>query len=127
MKRIVFCSIISLAVAFLVPDSQAREKSEAFIVSFFDDHVKVISPDLLSKDSYVIIKNKTLSKLVARLEAPIGNIIEQVAIQAQDQASYSLASGVGKQIFLVPLSPASQEVELIIGKMAYEIPAKNQN
>lgn len=127
MKRIILFSIITFAVSNLVPAAHGREKAEAFIVSFFDDHVKVLSPDQLSKDGYVIIKNKTLSKLVARLEAPIGNIIEQVAIKAQDQASYSLASGVGKRIFLIPLSPASQEVELITGKMAYEIPAKNQN
>lgn len=105
----------------------AREKSEAFMVYYLNDHVKVVSPDKLPKDGHVIIENKTLSKLLGRLEAPLGKIIEQVAIEANSRASYSLANAKGNRIFFVPLSPASQEVELIPGKMAYEIPAQNQN
>ncbi len=97
------------------------------MVIFLNDHVKVVAPDKLTKESFVIIENKSLSKLWARIEAPLGNIVEQVAIEAGERASYSLKAAFGQKIYLVPLSPASQEVELIPGKDSYEIPAQNKN
>lgn len=105
--------------------SFAREKSEAFMVLFLGDHVKVVAPDKLNKESFVIIENKTLTKLIGRIEAPLGKIIHQVSIEPSKRASYSLKDASGERPFLVPLSPASQEVELIPGKDSYEIPAQN--
>ncbi len=105
----------------------ARERSEAFMVLFLNDHVKVIAPDKMTKESFVILENKTLTKLVARIEAPLGNIVRQVAVEASERASYSLKDAFGSRVYLVPLSPASQEVELIPGKDSYEIPAQDKN
>ena len=119
--------ILSLLGVYFVAPALSREKSEAFMVYYLNDHVKVVSPDKMLKETFVIIENKTLSKLIGRLEAPLGNIIEQVAIKAGDRSSYSLSKAKGERIFFLPLSPASQEVELIPGKLSYEIPAQNQN
>lgn len=119
--------LIIFCLAAISSVLEAREKSETFMVFFLGDHVKVVSPDKLHRESFVLIENKTLTKLVARIEAPLGNIIEQVAIEASARASYSLKDAFGERIYLVPLSPASQEVELIPGKDSYEIPAQNKN
>ena len=72
----------------------------------------------------VIITNNTHTKLVGRVVTKEGYIIKNVAIEANKSVSVPIKEIKNKRVFFVPLIPAFQDVELILGKKSYEIPPK---
>lgn len=100
----------------------AQQSSEAFTVRMFDNYVQVLTPTQIYPEQSVIIENKTMTKLYARLQSPIGANARYLSISPGQFKSVSIPTkGVDRLIF-VPLTPAFQEVELKIGVPSYEIP-----
>lgn len=110
----------------------AQERASAFIITAHGDYYKVLGPSELvglsnitkERTVAVIIENKTLSKLVGKIESGKKDQVEFVTIEAGDSKSIDLMLKKDHKYYFYPLSPAFQRVELMIGKKAYEIPAK---
>lgn len=124
-----FLFIISFLI---ITFSHAQERSSAFIISSYGDYFKVMGPAELvglakiTKDQTVavIIENKTLSKLVGKIESSIKDQVQFVTVEAGQTKTVDLTLKKNHRYFFYPLSPSFQRVELMIGKKAYEIPPK---
>lgn len=90
----------------------------------FSDRVVVLSPDKMGETLSVIIENQTLSKLIGKISNQNEKILSSVSIPANKTRSFSLSVNKSDQFFFTPLSPAFQEVPLILGSQPYEIPPK---
>ncbi len=102
----------------------AIESLDGFLVSAYDDRFKVISPEKFKASMEVIIENKTLVRLVGKL---VLNNKENVSFLSVDSDQYKKAVvklKKGDVLHFIPLTPAFQEVELIVGNKTYEIPPK---
>lgn len=103
----------------------AGEKSEAFLVTIFDRYVKVISPDKSYSQTSIIIENKTLSTIVGKIQKGKSDLYF-LTLEPQQSKSFQVkipaTQGSQEPLLFVPMSPASQEVQLLIGKKSYEIP-----
>lgn len=106
--------ILSLSVS-------AQEKSDAFLVKVFDSYVRVISPDKNYSMVSVIVENKTLSKVVGKIVKGKTDL-SFITIDPDKTKSVQVKYSKDEPLFFVPLAPASQEVQLIVGKRTYEIP-----
>jgi hypothetical protein len=125
MLKNVILSVSLIAAGFLGSTKTfAIESLDGFLVSAYDDRFKVISPEKFKSPMEVVIENKTLVRLVGKL-----SVNNQVAASflSIDPEKYQTARVVLKKgdiLHFVPLSPAFQEVELIVGNRTYEIPPK---
>lgn len=112
--------------------SFSQERSSAFIITAHGDYFKVLGPaslvglEKITKDQTVavIIENKTLSKLVGKIESSTKDQVQFVTVEAGKTKAIDLPLKKGHRYFFYPLSPSFQSVELMIGKKAYEIPPK---
>lgn len=114
LKYFFFIFAISLS-------SHATERSDAFLVKVYDQFVKVISPDKAYSNISVIIENHTLSTLTGKLVKD-GVDHTFLTIKPDKNKSVTLKYSPNEVINFVPLAPAFQEVQLIVGKKSYEIP-----
>ena len=109
---------LSTSLAFSI------ESSNGFVVTAYDEHFRVVSPEKFRNPMEVIIENKTLVRLIGRI---VINNKSNIAITAVDSDKYQrimVNLRKGDLIHFVPLSPSFQEVELIVGNKIYEIPPK---
>ena len=111
-------------IFFINSELFGLEKSETFVVDYFDNKFKVISPLDISTETTLIINNKGLSRLIGKVQTNEGEVIKFFSINPRDFNAISLRKGFRKRIFLVPLSPAFQTFELVTGQKSYEIPPK---
>ena len=108
----------------LIQPAFAIESLDGFLVSAFDDRFKVVSPAKYKGDMEVIIENKTLVRLVGKLLVNNQKSVQFVSVDPEKYQKLTVKLKKGDILHFVPLSPAFQEVELIIGNKNYEIPAK---
>jgi len=109
---------------FLMGKVMAIESLDGFLVSAYDDRFKVISPEKFKVSMEVVIENKTLVRLVGKL---VINNKENASFISVDSDQYKKAIvklKKGDVLHFIPLTPAFQEVELIVGDKKYEIPPK---
>lgn len=117
MKRINLMIVLYL----FSTSSFAQEYADAFVLEVFDEYVKVLSPKKEAKMVSVVLLNKTLSKLYAKV-ATDDKDLKYMAIEPQKTKSYTISGTDFKKLMFVPLSPTFQEIELVYGRKAYEIP-----
>ena len=117
MKILVLLLTMFPAVAFTAP------KTETFIIQVMDRKISVISPETERKLFSVIVENKSLSDQVARFESK-GRLLKYIAIPSGRSESIEIENTAGTPVVFVPVNPAFQEVELIFGKKAYEVPSQ---
>ncbi len=101
----------------------AESRPDTFIVSMMDRKVQVISPEKIRDIFSVVVENKSLSKLVAKFSTEEGTI-KFISIESGKTETVEIKHNNGAKVFFVPLSPAFQEIELIVGKKEYEIPSQ---
>ncbi len=116
--------LASSLIFFNIFTIRANEKSDAFIVDIFDKKIKVLSVSKYTKGLNVIISNRMLTKLVGQVVTDGGKSISFVAIAPGKYQSVTIDEIKEQRVFFVPLVPAFQEVELVLGKKSYEIPPK---
>ncbi|MBF0360201.1 MAG: hypothetical protein HQK49_04280 [Oligoflexia bacterium] len=120
-----------------------KEYTGSFIVTIYDQYIQVVSPSSTSAgvsastpalaenaalSISVIADNKTLSKLLAKIETEDKKTIAYLNVPAQSAKKTDLKiANKNTKIIFTPLAPAFQEVKLIFGSIPYEIPARNTN
>jgi hypothetical protein len=116
--------ILTLAVLVWSTISHSIESLDGFLVTALDERFKVISPEKFKTTMDVVIENKTLVRLVGKLV--INNTINSNYFSIEPEKYQKVVINIKKndRIHFYPLSPAFQEVELIVGNKTYEIPPK---
>lgn len=122
LKKIIF--LLSF-IALLGAKAFAIESLDGFLVSAYDDRFKVISPEKFKPSMEVIIENKTLVRLVGKLTVNKQNAVSFLSVDPEKYQKALVKLKKGDILHFIPLSPAFQEVELIVGNKNYEIPPKN--
>jgi hypothetical protein len=112
-----------LLLLFPVMLQAAAPKTELFIIQVMDRKMAVISPDKERKLFSVLVENRSLSDQVARFESR-GKLLKYISVPSGKSESVEIENTSGSPVTFVPVSPAFQEVELIFGKKAYEVPPK---
>lgn len=116
------CLLFFLLFSLLNFPAFSGEKSEAFLVTIFDRYVKVISPDKSYSQTSIIIENKTLSTIVGKIQKGKSDL-HFLTLEPQQTKSFQVkVPTTNEPLLFVPMSPAAQEVQLLIGKKSYEIP-----
>lgn len=105
-------------------NTNAIESLEGFLVTAFDDRFKIISPTKYKPQMEVIIENKTLVRLVGKILINNQKNAQFVSVDPEKYQKLTIKIKKGDILHFVPLTPAFQEVELIIGNKTYEIPPK---
>ena len=95
----------------------------AFIIQINDRSMSVITPETKRPLFSVIVENRSLSDQIGKFISN-GKILKFVSVKTGKSETVEIENKASAQVFFVPVSPAFQEVELIFGKKAYEIPSK---
>lgn len=119
-----YLSTVIILLALLSQCAFAIESLDGFLVTAFDDRFKVISPPKYKADMEVIIENKTLVRLVGKIVINNQKNTQYVSVDPEKYQKVVVKIKKGDILHFVPLTPAFQEVELIIGNKSYEIPPK---
>lgn len=115
---------VLLFVLFFSANVAAIESLEGFLVTAFDDRFKIVSPTKYKPDMEVIVENKTLVRLVGKILINNQKNVYYVSVDPEKYQKIIVKIKKGDILHFVPLTPAFQEVELIIGNKNYEIPPK---
>lgn len=121
VKRFALLFFIVLAT---IQSSWAIETLDGFLVSAHDDRFKVISPEKFKPTMEVIIENKTLVRLIGKLIINKQTNASYISVDPEKYQKATVKLKKGDTLHFIPLSPAFQEVELIVGNKTYEIPPK---
>lgn len=116
IKRLAILMMISLPAL-------AGPRADTFIVSMMDRKVQVISPESVKGTFTVVVENKSLSKLVGKFSTLEG-ALKYISVESGASETVEITHRPGTKVFFVPMSPAFQEIELIVGKKEYEIPSQ---
>jgi hypothetical protein len=116
--------ILFLFILFFSVNVWSIESLDGFLVSAFDDRYKVVSPEKFKNSMEIIIENKTLIKLIGKVVINNTKSVAYVAIDSEKYQKVMINLKRGDVLHFYPLSPAFQEVELIVGNKNYEIPPK---
>jgi hypothetical protein len=100
------------------------ESLDGFLVSAYDDRFRVISPEKYKDNMEVIVENKTLVKLIGKLAINKKNVVSYFAVAPEKFQRVVIKLKKGDVLNFIPLSPAFQDVELIVGNKIYEIPPR---
>jgi hypothetical protein len=109
----------TLNISFL----NSQESAETFLVHIFDDSYKVVGPKKFFPNFGVILDNKTLATVRGVLQTQY-RVIQYVAIKPQKTITVNVEIKNNEKLIFLPQAPAFQEVQLIFGQEAYEIPPK---
>ena len=112
-----------ILIAVLSSQIFALQKSNPFVVSILDRKVTVISPKQHSAQLHAILDNKTLSTIVGKMQTREGRVIDHLSLRPGERRSVAIGHLGGKDVLFYPLAPAGQMIELVIGRLYYEIPA----
>lgn len=96
---------------------------EAFKVQIYDRLVRVEAPPKASGQYAVIIENLSLSDVAGKFVAA-GKDLKFVSVKSTQSKTIEFTHGSGTLVSFQCMAPAFQEVALLFGKGAYEIPPK---
>lgn len=101
----------------------AETKSESFVIQIQDRSMSVLAPPLKKNIYSVLVENRSLSDQVAKFTVQ-GKILKYVSVKSGQTEPVEIENKTSANVVFIPVSPAFQEVELLFGKKAYEIPSK---
>lgn len=101
------------------------EKIDDFVVSVYDRSIKVISPDAVRSKYIIVVENRSLGRIIGKLQGSSGKTFAIMSIEPNQFNKTSLELKKNERYFFVPMAPAFQEAELIVGHKTYEIPPKH--
>ena len=97
--------------------------TEAFILRVHHGHLSVETPKLEREKVSVIVENKTISNMKAKLASSIENM-NFFSIEPGASVSIEVVYDSRKKLYFVPLSPPFEDVELKFNDGYYEVPQK---
>lgn len=103
--------------------AMSQSKVDTFVIEIQDRSMKVSSPEKKKPFLTVLVENRSLSDQVGKFMVK-GKNLKFVSIASGKSETVEIENKSGGPVYFVPLSPAFQDVELIFGKKAYEIPSK---
>ena len=112
-----------LIILLLSVNAFANVKTEGFIIQVNDRSMYVLSPDKKKSMYPVLVENRSLSDQVAKFIVG-GKILKFVSVKSGKTETVEIENKTDAPVSFVPVSPAFQEVPLMFGKKAYEIPSK---
>lgn len=115
----IFLVLLSVSTKIL-----AIESLDGFLVSAYDDRFKVVSPEKYKAQMEVIVENKTLVRLIGKLTINKQMNVSYISVDPEKYQKTNVKLKKGDVLHFIPLSPAFQEVELIVGNKIYEIPPR---
>jgi hypothetical protein len=101
----------------------ANVKTDAFVVQVNERFISVLSPEKKRPLFSVLVENRSLSDQIGKFIVE-GKNLKFINVKPGETEVVELENKTASNVVFVPLSPAFQEVELIFGKKAYEIPSK---
>ncbi len=104
------------------PAASAYQQADAFILEITDKRTRILSPTQWSISLNLIVKNKTLLKLIGRLENQDQKVLKYFTIDPRKDYSLPLPEPKGNRLFFVSMVPPMQKMELKIGSPPREIP-----
>jgi hypothetical protein len=104
--------------------SFAIESLSGFLVTAYDDRFRVVSPEKFRSPMEIVIENKTLVRLIGKVVVNNKMTLGFTSIESENYQKLSANLKKGDVLHFIPLTPAFQEVELIVGNKTYEIPPK---
>ncbi len=116
--------ILFFSLSFLSISAHAIESLNGFLVTAYDDRFRVLSPEKYKTPMEVIIENKTLTRLIGKVVINNKVVGGYTSIESDKYLKVLVNIKKGDVLHFIPLSPAFQEVELIVGNKIYEIPPK---
>ncbi len=115
---------MKIGLLFFIPlFAQAAENSLAFIVKIQDRSMSVESPEKKKNQFTVIIENQSLSTQIGKFMVKEKNL-KFISVESGHSETVEIENKTADSVVFMPVSPAFQEVELLFGKKAYEIPSK---
>lgn len=114
----------SLSVLFLALSQPSLAKyTDSFIVTLKDRSISVSAPEKRTDTVSVIVENKTLEKVISQIKTE-GRVIKRFVLKSKSKEVFQVDMRKVKNLYLVPISPPFQAVELRFSKGQYEIPEK---
>ena len=101
----------------------AQPKTETFVIQIQDRSMSILSPEKRKPVYSVLVENRSLSDQLGKFTVQ-GRILKYVSVKSGMTEPVEIENKTSANVFFVPVSPAFQEVELLFGKKAYEIPSK---
>ncbi|HXH30533.1 MAG TPA: hypothetical protein VNJ01_06955 [Bacteriovoracaceae bacterium] len=101
----------------------AQVKPESFIIQISDQSMNVLSPPAHRTTFSVIVDNRALTDQVGKFTV-LGKNLKFISVKTGQTETIEIENKSSDPVVFVPVSPAFQEVELLFGKKAYEIPSK---
>lgn len=125
MKKLISFLFFYLFITHYVSEAVAEIKEHSgFIVRSLDNRYEVISPAKYQSKMEVVIENKTNLRMLGRIMINRSRNIEYVSIEPGEYKKYVVDLKKNDVLHYLPLNPAFQEIELIVGNKFYEIPPK---
>ena len=112
-----------LSLLFLSSVAMAEPKSDTFIIQIHDRSMSVVTPEKRKNVFSVLVENHSLSNQLGKFTVE-GKLLKYVSVQSGQTEPVEIENKTASNVVFVPVSPAFQEVELLFGKKAYEIPSK---
>lgn len=112
-----------ISLLFLSGLAMAQPKTETFVVQIHDRSMSVLSPDKRKAIFSVLVENQSLSDQLGKFVVE-GKLLKYVSVKSGQTEPVEIENKTSSNVVFVPVSPAFQEVELLFGKKAYEIPSK---
>lgn len=103
--------------------AHAQVKTEGFVIQINDRSMSVLSPAKKRNLFSVIVENRSLSDQVGKFQVA-GKTLKHVSVQSGKSEVVEIENKTDTPVLFIPVSPAFQEVPLLFGKKAYEIPSK---
>lgn len=110
-------------LALALSSSLGAAAAEAFKIQVLDRRVVVQSPERVGATYSVEVQNSSLNDLVGKFHAN-GVDLKFVSVRAGASKVVEFKVTPKAVVAFQPLAPASQQVDLIVGKKTYEIPPK---
>ncbi len=110
-----------LVIFFMSYCCLASQRGESFSVEIHDKKVKVVSPVKQKNTVGFIVTNQTLSNLRAKI-ATANKDFTFFTVDSGKTKSFDLKINKNERVYLIPLAPPGQEIELVSSRAAYEIP-----
>lgn len=100
------------------------EKADAFMVTIMNKSIKVLSPARFNNPQGIVLTNDTLVKVVGKVIDENDKVLKFVSVEPGTFKSIEVKFKKSGKLYFVPMAPSFQEVELVFGKKAYEVPPK---
>ncbi len=102
----------------------ATQRADAFILEISDGGAKMLYPAQWGSSMHLIVKNKTLLKLVGKIETGGQKVLQYFTIDSRANYSVPLPSPGRNGLFFVSMIPPLQKMELKAGGPPRAIPPR---